>query len=224
MYLLIFASVTVSAEEFVFFGNALDPKTQALLYKEVHTQTLNELGVPTSETVEYIGPNGEPLGLKKLEYTELAIPNYKASYFTTAINEEVIRFENTISVNRNQLKTINIPKGEFTIDGGFHYFILNNFDSLKQGNTVKFEFLSASRASFIPMKATAKLTQNRLNVQLRLSNPLLSKLLKPIELVYQTESKRLLSYAGITNVPNAQGKAYKATIEYFYAKDVALKP
>lgn len=220
MLMSAFISVT-SAQSLVFYGNAIDPDTGTLLYQEVHTLRLDENRVPLSETVDYRLPDGTLLGTKDMRYGSLSQPDYTVSFESRPVSEIVNVNDRQVRIERTDEKVLPRPDGPFAVDGGFHYFILQNFTPLLNGENIDFEFLSAGRGDFIPLTIRpVDQTSNQLTLELTLQNFFLSKLVKPIILTYSTPTRQLLSYSGLTNVPDDQGKLYSATINYQYPNDM----
>lgn len=211
----------LSDQSLVFYGNAADSKSGELLYQEVHTLFLNDQGVPVRETVEY-QRDGERLGIKELEYNSLKQPDYTVQFKARPVAEAVKVGNDSIEVTRESIARLPKPDQPFAIDGGFHYFIQQNFQPLLAGEDVDFEFLSAGRADFIPLTISPQnQSGDQITLELSLQNFFLSKLVKPIVLVYDIKERRLLSYSGLTNVPDSSGDLYSATITYQYPASMA---
>lgn len=221
-------STPVLSQTLTFYGNATDPESGERLYQEVHRLTLDETGRPVSETVDYVGPEGELLGQKFLDYQSLSQPDYRVEFKSKAYPEIVAVEADTITVKRQEDKRLSVPDDAFAIDGGFHYFIQENFDALASGNNVDFQFLSAGRGSFIPLSiAPVDQSENQLTLELRLQNFFLSRIVQPIVLTYDLSTRQLASYNGLTNVPDGEGDLYSALISYQYPDSmvsVALPP
>jgi hypothetical protein len=218
---LLTINFAVAAQEITFYGNATDLDTGEPLYQEIHKLVIDDQGNPVSETVRYVSPDGVELGIKTLDYQNLSSPNYQATYRYLPVSETVIKQASSLKIDRGETTVLSLPTTDYAIDGGFHFHMLKNFDELIKEKTVRFDFLSAGRADFIPLKATASSENNALTIKLTLDNFFLSKLVKPIELVYDVKTRNLLSYRGLTNVPNENGKLYYAQIDYLYPADYA---
>lgn len=219
---LLFTS-TAWATPVVFIGNATDLKTGELLYREIHTLELDEFKTPIRESVEYVSASGVVLGEKQIDYQNLSAPDYSASFLNFEFPETVDNNDQGVFVSRGGEKLLSKPDDQFAIDGGFHYFIQENFSTLLAGTSIDFDFLSAGRKSFIPLRITPEpLSGNTLKLSLSLQNFFLARIVKPIELEYNAETRKLLRYSGLTNVPNESGKLFTAQIDYIYSEEVAL--
>lgn len=220
-FVILFTGGVAFAQTVTFYGNATDPDNGERLYQEVHRLTLNEIGRPISETVDYVATDGRLLGQKTLDYQSLSQPDYRVEFSQRAFPEIVTVQNNTILIERQERQRLSVPDDAFAVDGGFHYFIQENFDTLLAGTAVDFEFLSAGRGSFIPLSISPAEQQGQeLTLELSLQNFFLSKLVRPIVLTYNTTTRQLLRYDGLTNVPNEDGNLYTAVISYQYPEDM----
>ncbi|EAR07644.1 hypothetical protein [Reinekea blandensis] len=211
----------VIADTLTFYGQASDPETGQALYQEVHRLTLDDDGQPLSEIVEYVSADRELLGEKTLTYNRLSQPDYVVDFRQRPYTEKVRIISDQIVIDRQQQTQLALPEASFAIDGGFHYFIQQHFDTLVSGSDVDFQFLSAGRATFIPLTIVpVDQSQNRLTLELRLQNFLLSRLVNPIVLTYDIPTLQLVSYEGLTNVPDGDGKLYNAVITYQYPENM----
>lgn len=203
-----------------FTGTAYDTDTNELLYIEQHTLTTNQSGLPVSEEVQYVDADNQVLGRKQLDYQTLIQPDYQAQYLTVDRLETVKLTDTLVKIGGFRPADLERPNPPFVIDAGFHYFIVQHFDKLLDGEKVTFEFLSAGRNLFISMVIEQqKREANRLVLKLKLKNFFFAALVDPIELEYQIDTRQLLRYEGLTNLPNAEGKLYSARIEYQYPEN-----
>jgi hypothetical protein len=222
--LVVSAASAFSSEtqDIIFTGTALDLKDDTFLYEEIHTLTVDSKGIPLREVVEYRDSNGVTLGVKRMEYTKLYAPDYEVSFEILNLLEQVTATSDQLEIIRSGTKLIPLPDENYSIDGGFHYFIQKNFDQLANGETVDFDFLSAGRGTFIPLSIEPEANDGQeLTLKLTLQNFLLSRLVKPIWLTYDLSDRRLLSYEGLTNVPDENKRLYSARIVYQYPQSIA---
>ena len=165
----------LAADTLTFYGQATDPETGQALYQEIHRLTLDDAGRPVSETVEYVGTDSATLGQKTLNYNRLSQPDYVVNFRQRPFSEEVQVRDDQIVIDRQKQTQLALPDGAFAVDGGFHYFIQQRFDTLLSGTEVDFQFLSAGRATFIPLTISpVNQSQERLTLALRLHNFILS--------------------------------------------------
>jgi hypothetical protein len=213
---------STETQEIIFTGTAVDLKDDSFLYEEIHTLTVDSEGIPLREVVEYRDPNGVMLGVKRMEYTKLYAPDYEVSFEILNLLEQVTARSDQLEIIRSDTTLIPLPVENYAIDGGFHYFIQKNFDQLANGKTVDFDFLSAGRGTFIPLSIEPDGNDGEeLILKLTLQNFFLSRLVKPIWLTYDLSDRRLLSYQGLTNVPDENKRLYSAKIVYQYPQSIA---
>ena len=85
------------------------------------------------------------------------------------------------------------------------------------GDTVRFSFAVPSRLEWVNFRLIPLKNENgTLTVEMRLSSRLLSWLLDPVKLSYDTETMRLLTYRGLTNIRDKNGEGIQAEIRYTY--------
>lgn len=217
---LIAAFNYATEQEKQFTGLAYHLETGELIYLEQHIIRYVD-GLPYEETINYLRPNGDLLGTKQMNYVEPVAPNYELMFQHIERLEQVTRTDSEIVINARNQSIVPIPNDNFAIDGGFHYFILQNFEALLAGDRIPFDFLSASRGDFVPLRLEPTFNDGKtLKVEIQFDHFLLSRFIDPILLSYNIEERRMLSYEGLTNVPKSVDELYIARIEYQYDTDV----
>lgn len=202
-----------------FTGLAYHLESGELIYLEQHLISYID-GLPSEETINYLTPAGKLIGTKRLNYVEPSAPDYELLFDHIIRSEQVTRKDNSIVINARKNSTVPIPSNDFAIDGGFHYFILANFDSLLEKKRINFDFLSASRGDFVPLRLEpTKNDGTTLTVEIRFNHFLLSRFIDPIVLTYSIPDRQMLSYEGLTNVPKTNSELFVARIEYQYDTD-----
>lgn len=204
-----------TTQHFIGFAYALD--SDELLYKEEH-RIVYEDERPISGEVTYQNAQGEALGVKRSRYREPVRPAYEFDFSGIDRDfEKVDPGESGVRVESVRSGNLDWPSGSAVIDSGFHYFILEHFEQLKDGNTLRFEFLAPTRVSWTSLVIEPESnSNNRLTLQLKPRNRLIALFFDPIRLTYDIPSRRLLEYRGLTNVPKTGGGNHTARIEYQY--------
>ena len=223
VYALVWLSIVDAAPEIQaieFVGKAYDMHTNELIYIEEH-RLEQEDGVPRQATVIYVTPGGEHLAQKEMIYWRPERPAYRLTVVNPDRVEVVEHGEDGVfieSVKSGFLRWSNDTTS--VIDGGFHYFIIDHFDVLLAGDTVDFQFLAPTRSRWLDLRVSpAGQSEGRLMLELNLQNRLLSWIVNAIELVYDIETRSLLRYSGLTNLPRPSGGHYTANIEYHYSQE-----
>lgn len=206
------------AASFVGVGRSLDD--HSVLFEERHELSTDGQGRPERETVRYLTPEGELLAVKRMTYWEPARPAYRMEQMTRDRVESVQPASDGVRINGKEDGELDWPDQAAVIDGGFHYYILEHFDTLEAGDTVEFQFLAPTRLTWTPLQIEPTgVDGRRLELTLRLQNPLLNWILDPVHLVYDRNSRRLLEYRGLTNLPKPGKGYYRAHIVYRYSDD-----
>lgn len=203
-----------------FTGVAYELGGDTLLYEE-HHQLERKDGQPISETVHYRQPDGALIAIKELDYREPARPSYHIRFNTNGRTEQVEVSADGVRIDSKKEGRLDWPKGPAVIDGGFHYFIQSHFDSLTSSQRLDFHFLSPSRLSWTSLQIEPQPSNRRhLELKLSLQNPLLNWIIDPIFLTYERDTRRLLEYRGLTNLPRPDGDGnYRARIVYHYGTE-----
>ena len=132
---------------------------------------------------------------------------------------------------------------QLVIDAGFDNYVRSRWEDLAEGDKVRFDFALPSRAASLPMIARRKPAtvceatreqvqpgaigavagEQDLCLEIAPANWLINSFVSPIRLEYDADNRRLLSFAGTSNILNEQGKAYRVYIVYDYpGQDASL--
>ncbi|WP_028669896.1 hypothetical protein [Saccharospirillum impatiens] len=216
------ATVVVAEETRLseFVGKAYDADSGTLLYTEQHSLELVD-GVPQQETVRYLTPDGDALAQKDMTYWQPARPAYRLTVVDPQRTETVEPEDSGVTIESVESGFLDwSDAGNYVIDGGFHYFILDHFDTLLAGESVELQFLAPTRTRWLGLRLRpVEQADGRLLLELNVRNRLLSLVISDIELTYDIQSQRLLRYAGLTNLPKPGGGNYIANIDYEYPGD-----
>ena len=104
-------------------------------------------------------------------------------------------------------------------DSGFHSAIVENFDRLQKGETLKFQFGVAGQLdtySFRCRKIGDTTFDGKPAIKLAVEpDSLLRLLVDRLDLTYEVSTRYLLEYRGVSNLQDpATGKAYNVRIVY----------
>lgn len=201
---------------------SLDGKT--LLYREIHTLTLDN-DMPISREVDYINPNGKIIVHKTSTYNgtpttpDFELTDVRDGYQESAEADNKKRIlrvkENTDSTVK--VKRLGKPEYAMVVDAGFDEFVRAQWPRLLEGKTASFSFAAPSRLEYVDFRLIPiKQDDSTLTVEMRLKSRWIAWLLDPIQLTYDLTSQRLLRYKGLTNLRDDQGNGIKAEIVYRY--------
>lgn len=217
-------SVSASAVTQSYYGEAKDISSGKLLYREFHTLEYQD-GLPVKRTVDYKDPEGQLIAEKTNIYADNPLtPSFNLIEPDSGYREALSMMGNNLQMIRQQpgepvqRERLSLPDGLLVVDAGFDEFIRSHWATLLAGNDLTFYFASVARFDLIRFRVERVDNSDATTVviRMRLASRLLAWLLDPIELEYDAESRRLLSYRGLTNIRSANGDNYIADITYFY--------
>ena len=212
-----------------FYGYAFDLATGRYLYTEVHRHTFED-DRWLSGAVRYYGPDNTLIAEKTLDFSKdpliplfhmtLAKENYEEGI--TSITQAGIEMERTEGGKREHAHLDREPG--MVADAGFHTFVVQHLEDLRQDRTVSFNFAVAGRLSWyrFRLKRMAELTLPDGHQALRIRvepDSLLRFIVPALSLVYDLQNQHLVDYEGISNLHDpATGKPYPAVRIVFPAR------
>lgn len=223
--LLLTSTLAVAAtDDHRFYGYAYDLKTNKYLYTELHDQKLDGwrwLG----GTIQYYAPDGSLMASKTLDFSaDPFIPVFKLEIPSENYVESITSVTKTdftmkkVRDGKTETETVAKLPG-MAADSGFHSAIVEHFDELRAGKTLRFKLGVAGELdtfSFVCRKI-ADLTLDgkpAIKMQIKLDS-LLSLLAGPLEIIYSVDDRHLLDYRGISNLHNPKtGEPYNVHIVY----------
>jgi hypothetical protein len=206
-------------------GVALDLKSNTVLYIEGHEEFI-ENGKRVGLKTSYRDPWGKVIVQRTVTFKENEMtPTFRTEDFRNGYLEgaEVrgdsvrLYWRKNYSSALNE-KTIVIP-GPAAVDAGFNNFIQRNWDDLIRGMKRQFNFgapFALDYYGFHVYKTEEKIVGGRkqMVVQCEIDNFIIRLFVTPIVLTYDIESRRLVEYAGISNINNDKGKSHFVRIQY----------
>ncbi|GBF39850.1 hypothetical protein [Leptospira johnsonii] len=210
-----------------FNGTAYDLETGNLLYRDFHEETW-ESGRHISSIITYKDPNGKTFAKKRISFLqnrtlpEFQLEDYRDGYLEGGILQKgnlVKLFFRRKLEDAIQEKSVDSGNHLSAMDGGFDYFVIDHWDELRAGKKIKFNFLvpvETDKFEFVAEKTKEGEYKGKpaLFLRLKIANAILSVFVKPIDLVYDIESKRIMEFRGTSNINDENGKSYKVKIVY----------
>ncbi|MCC5815386.1 MAG: hypothetical protein JJT78_11565 [Leptospira sp.] len=210
---------------------AYDFKSGKFLYSENHTEYYNS-GTHNYSIVKYKDPKEKVIAQKKIEFgkkrtqPDFFLEDFRTGYYDKArlnnASTQSFTLEHQRSKEQGQKsKTIQVP-GLVVVDGGFDYFIRDNFEDVSSGKTIKGNFVLTNRLDYFQcrVKKTKDLTyKGRDAVQFVLTpeNFIIRSIADKIIVTYDKKTKRLLEYIGISNLQDDSGDDFpKVKIVFKY--------
>ncbi|MDE5418852.1 hypothetical protein L3049_12625 [Labilibaculum sp. DW002] len=212
-------------ENRVYEGIAMDKNSLEFIYKEVHQEIFRE-GKHLETQTSFVGENGSEFAHRELDFrNSFQKPNYLLMDERSGLLEEVIhlganqfgiRYQKNYNSKLKE-KSIYVPEPA-VVDGGFNYYIKNNWNKLMAEEKLVFNFLSVAFQDYFTFRIykVDEQTNNPNIVVLRMEcqKLFLRVLMNPIYVHYDLQSKRISKYEGISNIRDQEGHSYKALLNY----------
>jgi len=209
-----------------YSGSAFDLNNGKFLYKEFHEERYSEKKLSESIT-EYRDQQNKLLSQRVMVFKDdLTKPKFELQDFRSGYiegsevlsNNEVKVYTRKNKESELEEKVLN-PEEPFVIDGGLTYFFIKNWNSLMNNETVEFNFITPAKLDYFRFRVSKNSIINLgarrgLQLKLEINSFILRAFVDPIYITYDLETKKILSYKGISNINNEQGKSYSVQIDY----------
>lgn len=205
-------------------SNAFDRTSGKYLYSEYHREFYRD-GRHVYSIVEYRSAS-QVLARKTIDFSRSRqAPDFRLEDMRTGYVEGAVSvaggtrfFSRPDRDGSLEEKTLAIPDPA-VIDGGFDYFIRDNFDRLAAGEKMLVNFGAANRKDFFRFNIyktgeTSLGGRRVVHFLVEANNVLLAQLVDPIRLVYDSKSRRLLSFQGVSNINDENGRNYRTRIDF----------
>ncbi|MFT3855961.1 MAG: hypothetical protein QM742_00050 [Aquabacterium sp.] len=200
-------------------GQVRDAATQRPLYTEIHEQTLAPDGTVQSGLTVYQTPDGREIARKTLDYrAHRTVPLYRMDIPAMRYAEGIAQLGSEASLfkgDRGKETIEQVPLGNELVaaDAGFNQLLQDQLPRLMAGDTVHFHLIVPGRLDryrFRARQAGQRTEAGRPLVRIRVEpDSLLRWLVDAIDLDYDTQSRQLRRYEGVSNILDpATGKVY----------------
>lgn len=217
--------VNASAPPATYVGKAFDLKSGAPVYTEVHTEIREgekRVGVDT----DYKDVDGKVIVRRTVSFRKHpTLAEFRTEDLRTGaiegaeyLGEEVRLYYRDAGEELYNEKRLDIPNPG-AIDAGFNNFVQMNWDALRAGKKLYFNFAVPFRLDYFGFRVyqedvVEKDGRTLVQVICDIDNFVLRLFLKPIVLTYDADARRLVSYEGISNIAGTEGTNYFVRIEY----------
>jgi len=217
-------------------GVARDATTQQVIYTELHDFTRSPEGKVLAAKSRYVDAQGREIATKSLDYrANRYIPVYTMEVPTQRYAEGIRSNGDPVVVfkqdeGRETLKRLPRESGLEAADSGFNHLLMDQMPRLLAGETVGFRLIVAGQTDSFRFRAkkVAEVTVDQTPaVKLRVEpDSLLRLLVDPLELVYDRQGTRLISYRGVSNIidPRTQQVYKQVVITYGAAPPTEASP
>ena len=221
---LLSASVSAGAQDAarstLLVGYAFDRENGAPLYTETHLQDFRGDQLVSHRT-EYRTPDGALFATKSLDYSGHPFaPAFRLTDLRDGYVEGAQYISDGLRLYRSQgqqagSEVVRAEPG-LVSDSGFDQFIKARLPELVDGRRQRLRLAVAGRLTTLAFRVdTVQVHADRHEVEL-LAEPdsLLSFFVAPIHLTYDSNTGRLVRYAGISNIRSPSGALYDVRIEF----------
>ena len=205
--------------------NAFDITKGILLYTEIRMQ-MDRNGIPGEWNFEYRDQNGILIVTRNVNFTANALrPSFELKDLRNGYLEGAEVVPNGIRVYSGgsaddpfREKTLQVPEPAI-VDAGFNYYIAQHFNRLIQGEKLTFNFVAPSQLDYFGFrmymdKQMQYKGRSAVLIKMDIDNFFLRLFVDPIKLIYDTQTRSLVMYEGISNIYNEEGKSYKVRMEF----------
>ena len=221
VFLLAILFVFPSARAIEMIGKATF-KDQ-LLYTEKHSAIVDKEGFYRNLVTNYLDSNGQIFAKIQSNFDKNKIvPDYEFQDYRQKLREKVtlepsgqkinIEFEKAGKIENN---TLEIKKNS-VLSQGFHNFILSQFKNLADKKLEVYFVVTNRSDQYKFVVQNEKIEAGKMFISIKPANFFLNAIVPTIKLVYEIESRRLLTFEGLTNIDDSNGKTLTAKIDYTY--------
>lgn len=206
-------------------GEAVNPREQTAIYAEEHEEVYTS-GERTQLLTTYRDATGKAIANRSVDFSsDKFAPTFRLEDLRTGYLEGAEVVPNGIrlywrksSNDPIQEKIANIPSPA-VIDAGFNNFVQAHWDSVMTGEKLQMYFgvpftLDYYRFRLYKDEEVTLNGRNAVVVKCDIDNFILRLFVKPIVLTYDIETRRMMSYEGISNINDDNGKSHFVRILY----------
>jgi hypothetical protein len=206
-----------------YSSRAVEQESDSLLYFEHHRETLCD-GARRHWQVTYVGVDGDTLATKSLDFSRHAIkPDVILNDRRTGYREGAVVRGDSIEMFRRLDRTAPEHRDSFhperlaAINAGFDQAIRSYWDLLASGSRVEFDFAVPDRLrSFHFRIRRLGKPGDTLRLRIEPANWWLRWVVSRIDITYDSKTRRVLVYEGITDMRDERGRRYRARIDFDY--------
>jgi len=199
--------------------------TGELVYREKHQEVYEAGDLKSAETL-YLSPTGEKMAQLTSKYSQgLGLPEYRFEDFRSGYedgveirNGKVVAFKKASAAEARQEQAFAMKEG--LVSGqGFNVLVRSSLDDVLREGPMHVQLILPSRLDSFHFRARVLESSNdKTKVRFEIDNWILRLFASHLDLEYETKSKRLLKYEGISNLEDANGKHPQVIITYRYKK------
>jgi hypothetical protein len=203
-------------------GYAYDKQTGEFLYSETHREVM-ENGRIVTNTVSYRDSADNVFAKKYIDFQRsLTMPDFHLVNAHNGHVEGASGADEWLNVHFRQMSDTDVREASVEtprngiIDAGFDRFIEQHWDALAAGEVIEREFLIPSQLDFYTFEIERVRDENPDEhvFQLRIKSMFLQIFVQPVLVHYDSRTRSLLRYEGISNIRNGEGQNFDVRIEF----------
>lgn len=207
-------------------GTAFDTDDGQVLYRESHFLAM-EGGAVRERLVLYRCADGTPFARKRVEnaFASPWLPEfdmvdarigYREGFSAKGQTPEV--YVQEVGEDQPERETFDQIPEDLVGDAGFDSFVQDHWEQLVAGETMRFKFLVPSRLDYMSFKVR-QVREDRIDDRpvrvFRLAlGGLLGLIVSGIDVSYDSQSRTLMRFEGLSNVRDEEGDNYVARIDF----------
>jgi hypothetical protein len=211
----------------VFRGQVYEESSGLLLYVEHHRDVVCDTDLLRSE-VAYVGPAGDTLATKTLDFSrhliqpDLVFHDQRTGYREGAVvRGDSIEMFRRHDADAKELRGSTRPNRLAAVDAGVDQAIQAYWDLLAAGSRVEFDFAVPDRLRSFHFRIRRLSKPDQvLRLRIEPANWWLRWVVSRIDITYDSLSRRILTYDGITDMRDENGRRYRAHIDFDYSEDL----
>jgi len=219
-------SIASAAEPQHFTSVAHDLKTGRVIYNEQYAVQVDN-GRWLAGTTRYVSPSGQQIAERKFDFSQdRYVPVFSLDQSDPVYREGIDKIDKNKGdpylVRDGERQTASLDRTkDMVADCGAQAYLVDHLDELQAGQTLHFTLIVAGRVDAYKLRAAkvrdVDVEGHRAIVVRTELDSLLNLVLPPLELTFDTVSKRLIEYVGIANIKDpATHKSYQARIVFTY--------
>lgn len=227
LVIAIFAAFLIAGRPFEetvtdkYVGYAYTEDSNNLLYTEEFTDRFID-GKHLETTTDYFDPSHKKIAQRLLDFRQSRYaPNFKTEDLRSGYMEgaEVVGnklklFNRKDKDSRINEKIMSIPQ-PVVVDGGFNQFIKSNWSKLEKGEVIAFNFAIPARLDYFTLRAVKiESTATEMKVRVEPDKAILRWIVSPIIVKYSTDTRRIMSYEGQSNISDEKGNNFVMRLVY----------
>jgi hypothetical protein len=230
--LLFFLSVlSIHSETIQFTAEAYDLYSAKFLYTENHTQVWNQ-GKHISSELIYKDRDNHVFAKKFVDYSsnpimpDFSLEDFRTGYYESLKKNDKVAILKYRPNQKSGIKESATPFNSMSVaEGGFHYYILSNFETLMQGKAHHADFIIPStlgsfKCFVVKVKESEINSRPVVTFRMTLSNWFYRIFVDDIHVTYDIASRKLIYYEGISNIEDeTKSRNYRVRIHFNYPKN-----